>query len=414
MSWREIALGECFTIKHGAAFKSRYFGDCGQHIVLTPGNFFELGGFRSRPGKDRYYTIEPPEEFILQPGDLVIAMTEQGEGLLGSSALIPEYGSYLHNQRIGLVENLDEHKLDKGFLYRLFNTTLVRGQIRATASGTKVRHTAPRRIYAIKVQTPPVSIQRRISDVLSAYDGLIENNRRRIALLGEAARLLYREWFVHFRFPGHEHVKIIDGIPEGWERRPIAKIGDVFRGKSYKRSELVDVDGQPFINLKCIERFGGFRVSGLKYFRGNHQEHHYALPSDIVIAVTDMTRDAMIVAQAARIPKTVGDKAIYSMDLVKIVPRDNIELDWLYGMLRFSEFSSVVREYATGATVLHLKPKHIQDWNAVVPSPVIRRLFSEQFGAILQQIDNLELQNENCAKARDLLLPRLMSGEIAV
>ena len=149
MSWQEIALGDCFTIKHGAAFKSQYFGDSGEHIVLTPGNFFEPGGFRSRPGKDRFYTIEPPDEFILQPGDLVIAMTEQGEGLLGSSALIPADGSYLHNQRIGLVENLDEAKLDKGFLYRLFNTAQVRGQIRATASGTKVRHTAPKRIYAI-------------------------------------------------------------------------------------------------------------------------------------------------------------------------------------------------------------------------------------------------------------------------
>ena len=84
MSWQEVALGECFTIKHGSAFKSRYFGNSGEHIVLTPGNFFEPGGFRSRPGKDRFYTIEPPDEFVLQPGDLVIAMTEQGEGLLVS------------------------------------------------------------------------------------------------------------------------------------------------------------------------------------------------------------------------------------------------------------------------------------------------------------------------------------------
>ena len=84
---------------------------------------------------------------VLRPGDLVIAMTEQGEGLLGSSAIIPADGSYLHNQRIGFIENLDEGKLDRGYLYRLFNTPQVRAQIRATASGTKVRHTAPKRIY---------------------------------------------------------------------------------------------------------------------------------------------------------------------------------------------------------------------------------------------------------------------------
>ena len=223
MTWQEISLGECFTIKHGFAFKSQYFGNNGEHIVLTPGNFHEQGGFRSRPGKDRFYAIDPSDDFVLRPGDLVIAMTEQGEGLLGSSALIPNEGSYLHNQRIGLVENLDERRMNKEFLYRLFNTHIVRGQIRATASGTKVRHTSPKRIYKIYVSIPSVPVQKRISDVLSAYDDLIENNHRRIALLEKAARLLYREWFVHFRFPGHEHVKVTDGLPDGWKTLPASE-----------------------------------------------------------------------------------------------------------------------------------------------------------------------------------------------
>ena len=253
-----------------------------------------------------------------------------------------------------------------------------------------------------------------IASILSAYDDLIENNRRRIELLEEMARLLYREWFVHLRFPGHERVGMVDGIPDGWTKRHIAELADVFRGKSYKSSELVESDGQPFINLKCIERFGGFRISGLKWFQGQHKDHHLAEPGDIVIAVTDMTRDAMIVAQAARIPKTVGPNAIYSMDLVKLIPRCEIEPEWFYGMLRFSGFSAVVREEATGATVLHLKPQHIEKWEAVLPPKALRGLFSEQFGSILGQMDNLELQIENCIQARDLLLPRLMNREITV
>ena len=136
MSWATITLGEYFTIKHGFAFKSQHFGASGEHMVLTPGNFNESGGFRSRPGKDRFYTVEPPDDFVLRPGDLVIAMTEQGEGLLGSSALIPGDGIYLHNQRIGLIENLDEQNLTKEFLYRLFNTRQVRGP----DSSNRVRH----------------------------------------------------------------------------------------------------------------------------------------------------------------------------------------------------------------------------------------------------------------------------------
>ncbi|AOZ69354.1 hypothetical protein LPB142_08540 [Rhodobacter xanthinilyticus] len=269
-------------------------------------------------------------------------------------------------------------------------------------------------VHLVPVRVPGGNEQRAIADILSAYDDLIETNRRRIALLEEAARLLYREWFVHFRFPGHEHVPRTDGLPEGWERRAITDLADIYRGKSYKSSELVEDGGQPFINLKCFERGGGFRVSGLKWFRGEHKEHHRAEAGDIVIAVTDMTRDAMIVAQAARVPRTVGENAIYSMDLVKAAPKEGIDPLWFYGMLRFSRFSAEVREEATGATVLHLKPKHIEAWHALVAPRVLRGLFSEQFSAILDQVDNLELQNEKLAQTRDLLLPRLMNGDIAV
>ena len=269
-------------------------------------------------------------------------------------------------------------------------------------------------VHAVSVRVPEASEQAAIVSILAPYDDLIENNRRRIALLEKAARLLYREWFVHFRFPGHEYVKLVDGIPEGWVRRRVADLADLHRGKSYRSSELVDTGGQPFVNLKCIKRFGGFRVSGLKWFRGEHKDHHLVVPGDVVIAVTDMTRDAMIVAQAARIPKTVGDNAIYSMDLVKIVPKKQVGLEWFYGLLRFSQFSLVVREAATGATVLHLKPKHIENWVTVVPPPALRRLFSNHYRAVLQQVDNLEKQIVQCEMARDFLLPRLMSGEFVV
>ncbi len=269
-------------------------------------------------------------------------------------------------------------------------------------------------IRRITLPLPRRDQQDEVVSVLSAYDDLIDNNRRRIALLEEAARMLYREWFVHFRFPGHEHVRMIDGVPEGWERRPISSIAEVVRGKSYSSAELVDEGGQPFVNLKCIERFGGFRISGLKGFKGEHKPQHLVMPGDIVIAVTDMTRDAMIVAQAARIPKTVGVGAIFSMDLVKVIPNDGFAPEWFHGMLRYSSFSAGVREEATGATVLHLKPKHIKSWQALVPPSMLLSLFAATFRDFLEQKDNLELQIVKLSEARDLLLPRLMNGEITV
>jgi restriction endonuclease S subunit len=217
---KQYSLGDCFRIRHGYAFKGEYFTDSGHYIVLTPGNFYEEGGFRLKPGKEKYYVGEIPIGYILNEGNLIVAMTEQAEGLLGSPAVIPKSHKYLHNQRLGLVHDLDERKLDKQFLYYLFNHQAVRGQICATANGAKVRHTSPSRIYDVVVSVPEVPTQRRIAAILSAYDDLIENNTRRIAILEEMARALYQEWFVHFRFPGHEHVPLVDSplgpIPEGW------------------------------------------------------------------------------------------------------------------------------------------------------------------------------------------------------
>ena len=235
MSWHEIVLGDAIHVKHGFAFKSQYFSDSGEFVVLTPGNFNEEGGFRLRPAKDRFYTGDIPEDYVLDGGDLIVAMTEQGPGLLGSSALIPEGGKYLHNQRLGLIQEIDNKTLDKRFLYYLLNTRPVRGQISGSATGTKVRHTAPERIYRVKVTVPTdINQQIRIASILSAYDGLIENNRRRIQLLEQAARLLYKEWFVRLRFPGHEHVRVKDGVPEGWERKTAFEVMDVLSGGTPK------------------------------------------------------------------------------------------------------------------------------------------------------------------------------------
>ena len=347
---------------------------------------------------------------VPEAGDLILAR----EAPAGNVAIIKNGQIVCLGQRTVHLRP-DRDQVDPDFLCYFLLAPRQQGVLLAGETGATAGHVNMRDIRRLKLgHLPSLSSQYVAGQILSSYDDLIENNRRRIALLEEAARMLYREWFVHFRFPGHEHVKIIGGIPEGWERRPIATLATALRGKSYRSVELVENDGQPFVNLKCIERFGGFRASGLKRFKGDHKEKHLVVPGDIVVAVTDMTRDAIIVAQAARIPKTVGDDGIFSMDLVKVVPNADVQAEWLYSLLRFSAFPSEVREEATGATVLHLKPKFIEAWSAVVPPRMLRNLFASNVRLIYAQQDNLGLQIINLAQARDLLLPRLMNGEIAV
>ena len=104
VKWRDCKLGDLLEVKHGFAFLGEHFGSSGTHVVLTPGNFLEEGGFKERADKAKWYSGPIPEDYVLNEGDLIIAMTEQAEGLLCSSAIIPRSGVYLHNQRLGLVQ----------------------------------------------------------------------------------------------------------------------------------------------------------------------------------------------------------------------------------------------------------------------------------------------------------------------
>lgn len=109
---KKYKLGELLTVKHGWAFKGEYFAESGKQSILTPGNFYDKGGFKRNGEKERYYTGEYPVEYLSHKGDLIVAMTEQAAGLLGSTAIVPEDNRYLHNQRIGLI-SCNEKMLDE-------------------------------------------------------------------------------------------------------------------------------------------------------------------------------------------------------------------------------------------------------------------------------------------------------------
>src|SRR2546425_8935182 len=143
--WPRMRLGELFRIKHGFAFRGEFFASSGPYVLLTPGNFEAGGGIRLRGDKDKYYVGEVPEEYLLRAGDLLVVMTDltQNAPILGSPAFIPRDARYLHNQRLGKIVEIDESRVSKQFLYHLFNTETVRGQIKGSATGATVRHTAP-------------------------------------------------------------------------------------------------------------------------------------------------------------------------------------------------------------------------------------------------------------------------------
>lgn len=265
---------------------------------------------------------------------------------------------------------------------------------------------------------PPISTQRKIVTILSAYDDLIEYNLRRIKILEEMAQNLYREWFVKFRFPGHEKTKFVDSplgrIPEGWEVKRLDEVAIVHRGRSYRSTDIVQNGGLPFVNLKCIDRDGGFRRDGLKRYQGAFNENQKVRRGDIVMAVTDMTQERCVVARAGRVPTLDCNFGIISMDIVKIEPKPGISPDFLYSYFRGSDFSDNVKQHANGANVLHLSPDRIKEYQFVLPSHQICNIFVSFSTSVFQQIENLYQKNDVLYCSRDLLLPKLISGEVDV
>ena len=167
LHWQKSALSDICSIKHGFAFKSEYFSDAGPFIVLTPGSFYESGGFRDQGKKTKFYVGDPPADYILNKDDFLIAMTEQAAGLLGSSLVVPESRRFLHNQRLGLVVVRDGVDWHNDFFFHQFNTHGFRSAVQETASGVKVRHTSPGKLGAIQVFVPSYSEQVEIGEKLN-------------------------------------------------------------------------------------------------------------------------------------------------------------------------------------------------------------------------------------------------------
>lgn len=410
MTWVEAHIGDFVDIKHGFPFESEFFGDEGEYVVLTPGHCQENGGFRSRPGREKHYNATPPDGYVLAKGDILVVMTDlvSTAPVLGGSLRIPEHNRYLHNQRLGLVKLTRPDLLDEHFLFHVFNTHHYRAQVRGSASGATVRHTSPSRIRACRVRYPKLlSEQVRIAEILSAYDELIENNRKRIALLEEAARLLYREWFVHLRFPGHEHVKVVDGKPEGWERKPLGEVADCRLGKmldqNKNKGELM-----PYLANVNV-RWGSIDLGNLREmrFEDDEREAFGVRYGDIVMC--EGGEPGRCALWKEQLPRMMFQKAIH-----RVRAHAGIGTQFLYYCLRHQAQSGQLARLFTGATIKHLPREKLVVAQVLIPPVPLMMVFEEHVEPIERQMSVLEAANRRATEARDLLLPRLMSGEIAV
>lgn len=404
---RACRLGDLFEIKHGFAFKGEFFSEEGDYILLTPGNFKEDGGLKLKGEKEKFYSGDFPDEYLLGKGDLLVAMTDltQSAPILGSPAFVPEDGRFLHNQRLGKVVNVKTDKILPEYLFYLLNTTSVRGQIKGSASGATVRHTSPSRIYDVSVNIPPLHTQRLIVGILSPYDKLMENNQRRIQILEEMARAIYREWFVNLRFPGHEKAPRVASplgeIPKGWEVKALGDIAESMR-RNVSKGDLEEP--KPYVGLEHIPRrslaldawataidLGSnkleFKKSEVLFGKIRPYFHK------VSVAPFDGLCSADTIVIRARRPE-------YYAPVVACVSSD--------------AFVAEASATANGAKMPRANWDVLKKYPVVIPKGKVAERFSALFADIIEQQQNFIFQIQNLRRTRDLLLPRLLSGATPV
>lgn len=364
-----IKLGECLTIKHGWAFKGEFFAESGEQSILTPGNFYEAGGFKYNDERERYYTGEYPHEYLCKKGDLIVAMTEQAAGLLGSTAIVPKDNRYLHNQRIGLI-TCDEKHITKMFAYYLFMTKSVREQISRTSSGTKVKHTSPEKIYDVEVSLPDIPTQKKIAHFLWTIDCKIRNNIQINDNLQQMAYFTYMHLFYGKKCNG--------------------KLGDILieNAKStIQVGEAKDKSGDyPFFTSgDAVLRWTEPIVEGRNTFLntgGNADVKFY-----------------------------VGATA-YSTDTWCITAKDDME-DYLY-MLLSSIKQELNLKFFQGTGLKHLQKPLLKEKAIYIPSRAEISAFNADIKPWLTMISENKRESYRLTALRDWLLPMLMNGQATI
>jgi len=332
---------------------------------------------------------------------------EKGAVLLTTEAPLGEVAILRTDEKVALAQRIillraKPGVLASGFLLYALQTPLMQGRISARASGTTVIGIKNRELRKVEIPIPAFHVQQRIASILSTYDDLIENNRRRMALLEDAARQVYQEWFVRLRFPGHEHTRIGDGVPEGWRG---SKLSDVCIDLRETASPNILEPGTPYIELEHIPRRS---ISLTKW--GSAEQ----VTSTKLRFYAGEILFGKIRPYFHKVGVTFVD-GVASSDTIVIRPAEE-RLTGLVLMTVSSDpfvanTSQTMRE---GSKMPRADWKQMKEYPVAVPPDGLLNTFNDTIGAITDQLKNLSFQNQKLRTARDLLLPKLMNGEISV
>ncbi len=407
--WERIHVGDVATVVSGYAFKSKHFQREGIPVIKIGNVRLGYVDISDTQCVDPSFLSMLDERYHVVGGDLLISLTgshlTQPNSVVGRVAIhARSHSRCLLNQRVGkiIVDRLD--RCNSLYLFYALYTEESRHAIALMAHGAASQaNVSPRQVESLELSLPPLPTQRKIAAILSAYDDLIENNTRRIAILEEMARMIYREWFVQFRFPGFGETRIVESplgpIPGGWEVRPFSSIANFVNGYAFKPHHWGRT-GKPIV--KIAELKNGITAT-TPFYNGSDIPQKYDVTNGDVLFSWSADLDVYIWAH--------GD-ALLNQHLFNVIPLGGFSKAFLFYSLKhqMQEF----RNRSLGTTMRHIKRVALDQVLLVVPPLELTSLFDTIVGPLIQLIVNLTSKNTNLRRTRDRLLPRLVSGEVDV
>ena len=381
MSWQASPLGVIADTQLGKMLDAKK--NDGEYRPYLGNDNVQWDGIDLSEVKEMRFKDSELPKFALKTGDLLVCEGgDPGRCAIWNSDEEMYYQKALHRVRA------QENVLDNRFLYYYLVYICSTQEIRQYyTGGATIKHLPKAALERVIVRYPDLETQRRIAGVLSAYDGLIENNRKQIKLLEEAARRLYKEWFVDLKFPGHETTPIRNGLPEGWRYGKLGDVVDFKRGKTVTKKETTEG--------KVPVVAGGLEPA---YY------HNVANTGCPVITVSGSGANAGF----CRLYTT----EIWASDcsFADQYMTDNL----LFVYLSIKVLSNGFKQCQRGSAQPHVYPKHVNALEILIPDSAVLTRFDHAIEPFFTKIRTAECQITAAREARDRLLPKLMSGEIEV
>lgn len=400
--WEQVKLGDLYSVHNGISKGKQFFGK--GYPFLSFSTVFNNWFLPLKLDSLVESTEQEQNSYSIRRGDVFITRTSETMDELGMSSValndIPNATYNGFTKRLRPITN----KVLPEFIGYYMRSPKFRGKFMAFSSMTTRASLSNAELLGMQIELPCLEMQYNIATILRSYDNLIDNYRRQIKLLEEAAQRLYKEWFVDLRFPGYEHTKIVDGVPEGWKKNSIDSTIELLSGYAFKSSEFNNKGTYKIVTIKNVKdgQFDGDNVSRIIEIPPKMPKYCRLTDGDILISLT---------GNVGRVCIVQGENYLLNQRVAKV--KSDIPA-YTYCLFRSKAMFNEMNNLANGAAQQNLSPIRVGNIQILFPTDIFIQKFEAMVRPIISKINLLNKEINLLAQARDRLLPKLMSGEIKV